>query len=130
VKILILDDDPERHQGFTRVFPEDTRTHTTRYSEVVDALQNGGPFDLVYLDHDLGCFDNEETWTDAGMYRTTDVPYTGVDVARFIVRELDVGKRPTRVIIHSWNPDGARTMLKLLQSVGISASAQPYQDPG
>jgi hypothetical protein len=106
MRILILDDDPVRHAGFTLAYPEDERTHTYKYSEVVSALQLQGPWDLVYLDHDLGDFDESEVYDEATMYNSSRQEYTGADVAWFIARKLSQEKRPKKVIIHSFMEPG------------------------
>lgn len=39
-------------------------THIARtYNEGIQALIYDGPFDVLYLDHDLGCFDGDQEQT-------------------------------------------------------------------
>jgi CheY-like chemotaxis protein len=124
VRILILDDNPERHKVFAGVLKREVLVHV-----FVAALQSQEPFDLVYLDHDLGDFAAADTYDDYGdgMYSGgSKREYTGADVAWFIARKLDQSKWPTRIIIHSWNPDGARRMRDTLQDAGLSCVCQPF----
>lgn len=122
MRILILDDMDVRHSGFAKVFADLDRTHVYFFSDTIDALNTKGPFDVVYLDHDLGDFRVAEK-------NEYDRPYTGHDVALYIARVLDPDKRPGRVVVHSWNPDGARAMRQVLQDAGIPAVCLPYSDP-
>jgi NAD+-processing family protein with receiver domain len=108
MKILFLDDQKVRHTAFAHIYSNHDITHARNYTQCIISLRSDGPFDVALLDHDLG----EE--------------HTGSDVARFIASELDVCLRPKQVVIHSWNPTGARHMQQILQSVGISAVCAPF----
>lgn len=124
MKIFILDDDPLRHLNFSKRFDtwhEVVHAYTTEEAGLM--LTKLGPFDVCYLDHDLNDYGKHSmVATGYGMQELT-----GFDVARFIARELAVDKRPTRVVVHSWNPPGARMMVEILQEVGIPTTYEPFQ---
>lgn len=129
MRILILDDNPDRHKTFARNLKGEDLVHVYRYTEVIATLQTQEPFDLVYLDHDLGEFTEADKYDDYGDGVASDGnsrEYTGADVAWFIARKLDQTKWPTRIIIHSWNPVGARRMRDMLCDVGLSCVCQPF----
>lgn len=122
MRVLILDDIQERHDAFGKLHEADECVHAYTHEQACDALLNQEPFDLAYLDHDLADFQstgymgNEER--------------TGTDVCVFLVRFVDKDRRPERVVIHSWNPDGARRMRRILQDAGVSAVCRPFDGGG
>ena len=119
--VLVLDDDKTRHEIFTDHFKDDIVTHVWTVDEANKALSNF-KYDICMLDHDLNGHGVRSTM--ASMYG--DVELTGYDVALFIARELDEAKRPDRVIVHSWNPPGARMMVACLREAGILAVYEPF----
>lgn len=122
MKILVLDDNEQRHESFAQRFSRDCDvTHVRTVTEALEALRDKS-YDLVYLDHDL------EDYQQSGMYGSS-VELTGLDVARFIARMPEVvGQPPTRVVVHSWNPAGARAMVSTLREAGIPTTYEPFQD--
>lgn len=103
MKILFLDDDKERIRVFmlsTSIYHElhiaetakDAITHLINYPE---------PWDLVYLDHDLG-----------GKQMVASGPGTGYEVACWIEEHEPVIQQ---IVIHSWNPAGAARMAVALR---------------
>jgi hypothetical protein len=126
VKILVLDDNPERLRIFGEWFREHEVILTNCYGDCVQALISDSPFDLVHLDHDLNDFGKKSKM--AGMYGENEL--TGADVAWYITVELAEAKWPRKVIIHSWNPDGARNMLNLLRDrTSIPTTYEPFTPP-
>jgi hypothetical protein len=121
MRILILDDNLDRHNGFRKALSDHVLTHVYTHNQAVKALEDNPAFDLVYLDHDIGDLQDGDK-DDYGR------DLTGHDVALFMVRVLDATKLPEEVIIHSWNPVGARSMLQVLQPV-VQVSCQPYTAP-
>jgi CheY-like chemotaxis protein len=107
-KILVLDDEPARHVGFLRRLRDHTVVSVGNYKEAAQALRAGSPFDVLFLDHDLGERRN------------------GADVVRFLVREIPREQWPKMVVIHSWNPFGAMRMRNLLVDAGIPTCVEPY----
>jgi CheY-like chemotaxis protein len=111
-RVLILDDDENRHYSFRRRFatlgfkPEDL-IHVYTARQAIDALTVNERFDLVCLDHDL---DPVSLLSDTG---------TGADVSEFIGMHMEPTKRPKLVLVHSWNPDGSARMVADLQAGNV-----------
>lgn len=108
LKILVLDDNEYRHEAFSKKLAGHDVWHTYTAEQTSKVLAHQGPFDVVYLDHDLG-----ET-------------HTGMDVARYITGGLAVQKRPLQVIVHSHNTAGAERMEAELRAAGITAAREPF----
>lgn len=119
VKILFLDDQPSRHDkvdadlGWDKV----EVVHVWTVDECIEALQTKGPFDRIYLDHDLNHYGHKTgKWSMiAGTYG--DQELTGADVCSWMARNMQ--ERP-RVIVHSWNHSGANRMVSILRDAGFS----------
>jgi CheY-like chemotaxis protein len=118
----VLDDDDARHAVFSRILPDCEVTHVYTAREACKSLVESAPFDLVCLDHDLGMFDRRP---DVGF-----VPYfddgTGTDVAEFIAHYLSPEKYPRKILIHSWNPAGARRMAQALWPTKIPVTVKEF----
>lgn len=123
-RVMVLDDAAVRHDAFDRVFASGSIEHAWTYWDAV-ALLKSEAFDIVYLDHDLNEF--ESVSTVAGMYG--EVELTGMDVMRYICRELDEKMRPPKIIVHSWNAGPAQAMVQLARNCGIIATYEPFQSP-
>lgn len=116
MRILVLDDDDERHAAFRKYLePEHEVYHTFTVEQTVNALIGEPVFDVAFLDHDLN--DHQYKSTQSGGYG--NVSLNGFDVASFIARILSKDKRPKRVVVHSWNPDGAKMMHGVIAESGI-----------
>lgn len=111
MRVFVLDDMDERHAYFSRKYGDTSRAWTA--AQAVEVLSHGGPFDLAYLDHDLG--DNPDVPSNG----------TGLDVAHWLAHNTRF--LPRRVVIHSWNPDGARAMVLTLLAAGASVEARPFR---
>lgn len=120
MRVLYLDDDDHRHFIAGIQFQGHEVTHVRNVEEAIKALDNDPTYDLVQLDHDLADKDYHEI--KAGVYGEL----TGVDVAVHIARNMDRAKLPTRVVVHSWNPPGAKMMCEILRDAGISVVYQPF----
>lgn len=101
MKILILDDDQLRHDGFKQELIGHTLEHTYTSKECIESLKNND-YDLVLLDHDLG----GQVYVESG-------ENTGWEVAEWLSKNLD--KKPDNVIIHSYNVVGAKNMMNILE---------------
>jgi len=108
MRILILDDDPDRHEWFEKAFSGKDITKAYTYEEAVSALDSGKKYDVVFLDHDLGSVEN------------------GVDVATHIAKSIPEHSIPELVWIHSMNPVGARRMEDVLKDRGIRFCRTPF----
>lgn len=122
MRVLILDDDEQRHAGFRAAMVGVERVHVRNYEEAVKAL-SGSWFDVAYLDHDLS--DRQAVGQFLGDPSMFGGEMTGADVARHIAA-MDRDARPGCVVIHSWNPDGARRMATILREAGVRAQIAPY----
>ena len=63
MRVLILDDDNFRHKIFKQRFAEHDVRHAHTYHEFRIDLDRGSPWDLIYLDHDLGEMEHGDTYT-------------------------------------------------------------------
>jgi CheY-like chemotaxis protein len=100
-KVLILEDSEARR----RIFREKLGSvcdlfFFDRVEEAKRALIEEGPFDLIFLDHDL----------DGRVFVSSNEANTGYQLAKFIARE----RVKPRIIIHSMNFAGAARMRELL----------------
>lgn len=125
-RILFLDDAPWRHKLVRhKIGATQNVVHVWTVDECIYALQNKGPFDTIYLDHDLndhidvtGKFSKY-----SGMYG--DQRLNGTHVTNWMVHNMS--DRP-EVIVHSWNHDGARNMVSQLMQNGFYARWELFND--
>jgi CheY-like chemotaxis protein len=114
--VFILEDDPTRSEAFAFALQGADVYHLAK--DVDEALAKfEPPYDLVLLDHDLGgeaFVSSGEANTGAGFVRAMNED------------EQKKALQGARVVVHSWNPDGALTMLKLLKDRGVMAFRIPY----
>lgn len=121
--VLVLDDIKFRHDAFDRVYPDAYVRHAYTYSEFL-AMLPSVPWDVVHLDHDLGDFVEGDTYVD-GWGRRQE--YNGCHAASRIC-EMPDAALPKRVVIHSINPEGSRTMKQMLQRRGIPVVWEPFAE--
>jgi NAD+-processing family protein with receiver domain len=125
VRILVLDDDPERHVTFARNLIGHEVTHVQSFDGVIAELLHSPRFDIVYLDRDL----NDHGLRSIG---PTDAMYggirklTGEDVAHFIAKKLARDKYPKKIVVHSWNEHGGERIMNILARSGIPLEREPY----
>jgi len=103
MKILILEDNDVRKNIFRKNLEKQNELHF--FDQVEDAkkaLETIGPFDIIYLDHDL----------DGRVFVDPDEPNTGYQLAKYIA-EMNVN---AEIILHTMNPFGATRMKKILPS--------------
>lgn len=115
MRVLVLDDDDARHDGFRMWLIGAEAVHVHTAAQARDMLR-GDRFDIVCLDRDL---DLVSTMGGEG-------EETGEDVAEYIRLHLPREKHPGHVLIHSWNAPGALRMARDIASVGIPHTRQPY----
>lgn len=125
MRILFLDDNGDRHDEFDKQYPNDNIVHVYSYTECCTALDSLENFDVAWLDHDLGDF-HEPDMRGHDYDADVKIEYTGLDVAMHICNVLDVAKRPSEIVIHSWNPSGARYMKGEFDKADIRAICQPF----
>lgn len=101
MKILILEDDPNRQEKFRKII-QNRGWGLTMVDTAEAAIRElkKEEFDMIFLDHDLG----------GEVYVSSDHRNTGAEVARFL------NKNPVKcsVVIHSLNVPGATVMAKLI----------------
>lgn len=121
MRILVLDDDENRHDYFARELAllGQEVVHTWTYDQCVDALTNQDRFDVVFLDHDLNDHGVKSVMVGGSLYGGIQ-ELDGRDVAYYMAQRLDKDKRPGQVVVHSWNPDGAREMVQILRDDGYT----------
>lgn len=115
---LFLDDDPLRCKRFRSLHPDATIVSTAE--ACIAALDNDGPWDEVYLDHDL-----------LGPLTTcwSDNPLSGMEVVRHIERRC-MGRSPSplvvrRFIIHTANSCARMEMAHRLANWHYTAELCP-----
>jgi hypothetical protein len=105
LNILILDDDKIRHSYFADRF----RGHDVWHCYDVPRFRqqySARDWDLVHLDHDLG------------------TKLTGMDAVDYMVQ---LPRRPGRVVVHSWNPDGSKLMASTLHRHGFNVERKMFE---
>jgi hypothetical protein len=132
-RILILDDDQTRHDAFkarlTKHYGSDgvVLVQHISFEKFNNCLTEMEKFDIIYLDHDLGDHTSENIVRGSGIYGR-DLSFNGQDAA-LCVAALPKDKHPDKVIVHSWNPPGARMMVNILREAGISVAYEPFSPP-
>ena len=109
MKILILDDMSIRHKAFKQNLIGHVVKCVETVKETIDSL-NEETWDYLFLDHDLG-----------GDVMVPSGPGTGYEVAQWLNKNVD--KQPANIVIHSFNPDGAKNMASLLPKALICPGA-------
>jgi CheY-like chemotaxis protein len=122
MKILILDDMWERHDGFAVRYAGHEIIKAFNVQEAIKALDSHKDFDLIHLDHslqDYEYFPPEENKKPRER--------TGMEVVDYI---LNIGY-PTsaEMIVHSWDADPARMMAYRLGKAGYKVKKEPYKAP-
>lgn len=109
MKIFILEDDFERIRQFCNWYSRCNMTITNNVKDAVSAIIHAAeiddPYDVIFLDHDLG----------GRIYVDTSDPNTGSEVVRKLV-ETDVLLSNPHFIIHSMNTAAAISMEQALNS--------------
>lgn len=118
MKVLFLDDNAERHSKFKVANIGINITYVWTSIDAINALK-ATCFDEVYLDHDLG---GEKSEMTLPAYNEG----SGYDVAVFI-SEMPEDRRPYKVVIHSYNPVGAKRMEDVLKTCqGMIVRREPF----
>lgn len=101
MRILVLEDNPNRMKIIRQNFIGHIIEIVNHSKDCIDKLQNDGPFDALYLDHDL----NGQIFVPSG-------PGTGWEVASWLSDNPD--KKPPMIKIHSLNDKGSAKIKELL----------------
>ena len=105
LSIFVLEDSCERIRAFSDAFVND-RMVVTNCAETAILFLNSYKFDYIFLDHDLG----GEVYVDVNRK----------DTGSEVCREVNDLNKNSRVIIHSWNPNGAQNMKLTLGGKGFT----------
>lgn len=119
MKIFILEDDPNRIEAFKGVIGDKHQLTVAKWLSGVDGADEvfNPPYDLMLLDHDLGGLVYLES---EGIYET------GFKFVKSLGQYNPEKHGEPKVIIHSWNPDGAKAMGNLLYKNGWRAVLTPF----
>jgi|WetSurMetagenome_2_1015567.scaffolds.fasta_scaffold191588_2 CheY-like chemotaxis protein len=93
MNILILDDSLARLTSFRRKLIGAVVTCVERSKDCIKELEENGPFDYLFLDHDL----DQRTYVPSG-------PGTGYEVALWLKNNPE--KKPNKIILHTCNEYG------------------------
>lgn len=114
MKILILEDNPERMKYFKEKFKNNADIIHTEYSETAITYLKQVEFDIVFLDHDLG--GKQMDWEEENC---------GMNVVDWLVENIGNLKYNPEIIIHSFNFVRSEIMLDKLLKSGYTARYIP-----
>lgn len=114
MKVLFLDDDPNRRRIAREHFIGHELSEAETAKQAIDMLDKYSPFDLVHLDHDLG-----------GEVFVPSDEVSGFAVAQHIC-SMEKAKRPRRIVVHSFNPVGANNMMHILRNSFLDCEYRPF----
>ena len=110
MRVFVLDDSDERLRIFRSKLIGHTVITAKTVSEAISALGKDGPFEYIFLDHDLA----DQTMVPSG-------PGTGYEVAQWLAQHPE--KQAPNIILHSFNPDGRKAMASALPKAQESPGA-------
>ena len=133
MRILILDDMPERHEGFKVLLKGHDLVHAYTYTDAVESARFKSPFDMMCLDHDLDdgfeAMKTADWYEGGGMYVGNKTYYNGQDFC-WRLHQFPEFCAP-KVLIHSWNDTGGKAMEAILRSIprDIEITRKPFRAP-
>ncbi len=102
-RVLLLEDSDLRIASFVKRIPD--LVVATSVDEAIAKLVDG-PFDLMFLDHDLGLLD----------YAGVETETSGLQFAKHLAA---TGFVASTVVIHSWSSVGSAAMKNCLQDAHV-----------
>jgi CheY-like chemotaxis protein len=120
--ILFLDDQNDRHTLAEKYLTTAGHKvlHTYTPDEAIEVLLSSkNRIGLALLDHDLGIIVKD----DESIFGKKEI--SGLDFVKSMIK-LPKDKLPARVVVHSYNNDGAKNMLNLLTPLGIHSIHTPF----
>ena len=112
MRILVVEDDPERHAFFLRELGEHDVCICQNAFKGSNAITKS-KFDMIFLDHDLG----------GRVFVNSDDENTGYQVALKVKGSPNEG---AEFIVHSMNVVGAENIVKHLEGIGCNVRYEPY----
>ncbi len=105
MKVLFLDDSEWRHNLFREwCSQKNIVAQHVRTADNAAAAMEEEKWDICFLDHDLS---DEHYGKGVG-----ELPGDGTGLAKWMSQ--NPSHIPPKVIVHSWNPDGAKRMVELI----------------
>lgn len=118
LKIFVLEDSPDRIRSFGKWFGPglgmDDPVWWTCINTCQDDFEFCPPYDVIFLDHDLGRPDLPDGTNDGSFFVSSVRAYIPTD---------------TPIIIHSFNAAGAERMMSLLRGVTSEVAYLPFGSP-
>jgi len=112
MKIFILEDDAKRTEWFNKKFIQNEVIVSDNVKDALAILESND-FDIFFLDHDLG----GQVYVDSGEFNT------GNTISKYLSENM---RKQAPVVVHSWNAEGARSMLNNLLSKKIRCVYTPF----
>jgi CheY-like chemotaxis protein len=112
-RVFVLEDDPQRIRLFREALFHADATFAESCAEAIQKFKP--PYAVMSLDHDLG----------GQVFVNSTEENTGAGFCRWLP-ETDVEAWYPVVVVHSYNPDGASTMMRTLRDKGYRAIQQPF----
>jgi CheY-like chemotaxis protein len=109
VKILIVEDNIDRQNTFQEILKGHELTITASSKEAVKLI-NASEYAVIFLDHDLGV--DPKTGKQTAHVFLASGKGTGFEVAEQIPKSIN---KNALIIIHSWNPSGAKRMAEAIK---------------
>jgi len=128
MRILVLDDDPDRHKAFQRNLYNHEVVSVLTYDAFIEAVTEQNRFDLAFLDRDLNMFEAKSLGPVDSMYGEVPRELTGEDVVVWLLNDCPSEKMPMSFHVHSWNPDPAIRMESRLRAAGHSVTRFPFHE--
>lgn len=126
MRILILDDDPARHDWFADHYRGHELVTCWTAAQAIAALDQVP--DLIHLDHDLELSAPGAQRVDGGTWLPDAEAYDEErDCGRAVVAAMVERPERPRVIVHSWNARGGRLMVDALERAGFEVSFLPWR---
>lgn len=116
--ILFLDDSPERAILQYNRWPKEKSSRTiwaTTAQEAIDVIRDY-ELEEAHLDHDLG----------GTQFQDTRSENCGMEVVRWLERNLQPKHKNTKYILHSWNLAAGARMTQRLKELGLDARQIPF----
>jgi CheY-like chemotaxis protein len=108
MRLLVLDDEQNRHDAFQQRCPCDELTHVFNVEEALNAVRCTR-FDVATLDYDLCAVSS------------------GLEFVTQMITLVPPDNWPARVLVHTQNPAKGLRMTERLRDAGIASQYVPFQ---